>query len=425
MAIHFYTQSKNSPAIIYIRVRQGRNIDLKAKTQLQIDPEYLVKGNVIKKKLPRNADAVTKKITAEDNIILNSIANELNSIHERVLQGLNNANFDELSSDWLKEVVNPTIEESKYPLNLTEYFEYWLNVKQSTLRQSTYKRLNTTKNRIKKFEKDFYTIPLAKVNRRFSMDFQQWGQKQGYANNTIVKTLKDVKTVCKHARINEVEVHKDFDLITHELKYNKTEHIYLNFDELKQIEDLEIEDSRLDSARDWLLISCFTAQRVSDFLRFTKDKVKKVNDTLYLDIRQQKTESSIDIPLTRVPIEILNKRSGEFPPIFSENADSNKAIYNKLIKEVCRLAKINEEISTYKRNSKTNRYEHIIVPKYKAVSSHIGRRSFATNFYGKIKTSLLIVATGHASEHQFLEYIQKKGDNRAEELANEFNKLGF
>jgi integrase len=45
------------------------------------------------------------------------------------------------------------------------------------------------------------------------------------------------------------------------------------------------------------------------------------------------------------------------------------------------------------------------------VSSHIGRRSFASNHFGKIPTPIIMAATGHRSESSFLKYI---GKSRAE-----------
>ncbi len=54
------------------------------------------------------------------------------------------------------------------------------------------------------------------------------------------------------------------------------------------------------------------------------------------------------------------------------------------------------------------------------VTSHIGRRSFATNNYGKIPTSLLISATGHSTEQMFLEYIGKTDTQKAMQLADYF-----
>ncbi len=37
-SINFFIQSKNNPAGIYIRIRDGRTIDAKAKTKFSIDP---------------------------------------------------------------------------------------------------------------------------------------------------------------------------------------------------------------------------------------------------------------------------------------------------------------------------------------------------------------------------------------------------
>ncbi|WP_343643998.1 hypothetical protein [Chryseobacterium sp.] len=57
------------------------------------------------------------------------------------------------------------------------------------------------------------------------------------------------------------------------------------------------------------------------------------------------------------------------------------------------------------------------------MSSHIGRRSFATNFYGKIPTPLLMEATGHSTEKMFLQYINPVNIDRAVQLSNYFDKI--
>ena len=58
--------------------------------------------------------------------------------------------------------------------------------------------------------------------------------------------------------------------------------------------------------------------------------------------------------------------------------------------------------------------------KFELVTSHIGRRSFATNYYGKIPTSFLIYVTGHSTEAMFLNYIGKSNKDIALELTNYF-----
>jgi integrase len=61
-----------------------------------------------------------------------------------------------------------------------------------------------------------------------------------------------------------------------------------------------------------------------------------------------------------------------------------------------------------------------IFKKWELVSSHIGRRSFATNLYGKIPTTYLIYVTGHSTETMFLTYIGKSNKDIAMELTNYF-----
>ncbi len=54
-------------------------------------------------------------------------------------------------------------------------------------------------------------------------------------------------------------------------------------------------------------------------------------------------------------------------------------------------------------------------PKWQLITSHVGRRSFATNFYGKLGTSYIKNITGHSTEAMLLKYIGKKSKDTAPE----------
>jgi integrase len=58
-----------------------------------------------------------------------------------------------------------------------------------------------------------------------------------------------------------------------------------------------------------------------------------------------------------------------------------------------------------KITQKTRRKEIINAPKYELITSHTMRRSFATNYFGKIETPILMEITGHSRESTFLSYI--------------------
>ena len=62
---------------------------------------------------------------------------------------------------------------------------------------------------------------------------------------------------------------------------------------------------------------------------------------------------------------------------------------------------IDEFVSGFKINPKKRRKEIIEPPKCAFVTSHILRRSFASNYYGKIDTPLLMNITGHLKKVHF------------------------
>jgi hypothetical protein len=430
MAITFFLQSAKNPAPIYIRIREGKfdkdnrsGIDAKAKTNLSVNPELFHKGKVKTQSQKSGATADVKKGIKNLNRSLNTLQTEMDALKNNLNDLLNNRkDYETINSKWLKNVLNPNLNKT-IPEDLVNYFDYYLKSKETSLRPSTIKKNKVFKSRLEKYEIEHGTVYIREVNKKFAITLQRWCIEQNYAHNTIVKTLKVFLTVCNHAKENGIITHPELPYITKGLKYKKVDHIHLNFDELKQIKDAQMINAATEIARDWLIISCYTAQRVSDFLRFSKEDVKEMEGIKLLDISQEKTDKPIYVPLTEEVIEILGKRNGEFPPIFSKNIESNKAIFNKLVKEVCRIAKINNSIQAYKRNKKTNRYEFNEVPKYKAVSTHIGRRSFATNYYGQINTALLISATGHSSEAQFLRYVGKTGNQNALSLAKAMREI--
>ena len=196
------------------------------------------------------------------------------------------------------------------------------------------------------------------------------------------------------------------------------EKIYLTIEDITAIEKIEenkLSDS-LKNVRDWLIISCFTGQRISDFMRFNSEMIRIENDKKLIEFKQVKTGKLMTVPLHPKVIEILDKNNGSFPYPISDQK------YNDYLKEVCEIA----GLTTMVKGSKlieTNGLFRKVSKEYRKcdlVSSHIGRRSFATNFYGKIPTTYLIYVTGHSSEEMFLNYIGKSNKDLALEILNYF-----
>ena len=129
-------------------------------------------------------------------------------------------------------------------------------------------------------------------------------------------------------------------------------------------------------------------QRVSDLLKLSPDNHRKAPTGLYIDIIQQKTKKAVTVGVAD-PL-VIKLLENEFPKRISQ------VVFNKQIKALCKMAGIDGLVSGFKNNPKTRRKEIINAPKYEFVTSHIMRRSFASNYYGKIETPLLMNITGHS-----------------------------
>ena len=261
------------------------------------------------------------------------------------------------------------------------------------------------------------SIAILDVNDQFKHKYVNYCKEQGYSQNTMQRSLVTIKTVCKHARFMGLETNPQLDSLR--LDRERVKSIYLTPQELKDIKEVELKEY-LDNARDWLLISCYTGQRISDFMKFTKEMLREEKGKLFLEFTQQKTKKIMTIPVAKQVRDILDKRNGEFPRAISD------ANYNEYIKTVCEQAKINQVITGAKKEetapkSGVFRKKEGLYKKYELVSSHVGRRSFATNHYGQIPTSILIYMTGHSTEAQFLEYIHKSNKDLAMQAANYFD----
>ena len=408
-SINLLLQSKKNPAVIYIRLRDGRTLDIKAKTNYHIDPA--------------NWDEAEQRPTkkALKNIDNANLDTDLATLKNELLKEYNKSKgVKTIDSQWLKDFINPPQEEEKLPDKLVDYIDTYIEFKKAEVKPSTITKCNVIKHLLQRYQEHTKSIVYIRdVDAKFKLNFEQYCISVGYAPNTTARNIRFIKTFCRHAKSNGIETHYQLDSI--KAKYHKVENIYLDEKEIEAIEKIKSKDltEGLENARDWLLISCYCGQRVSDFLRFDKsmiryEKNKKGELKPLIEFTQVKTEKVMTIPLHSKIIKIMQKYDGNFPRKISDQR------YNEHIKKVCELANIVKPIhgTLYDHNLKekvTKEY-----PKWMFVSSHIGRRSFASNNYGKIPTSFLMYITGHSTEAMFLTYIGKSNKDIAMELTNYF-----
>ena len=407
------TKDKSNLILRFLFRYKGKDYVFGSKTKLEVEKAYWTKQHNKKSK----DIEITNKQT--------EINNELNKIENHLLGAFTDvAAPDRINKDWVKTQIDyyydPPGKEKNIPTNLIHYIDFYIDYRKHEVKKASLTKFKVIKHKLQKLEKfKKKQILISEVNDNFKNEFISYCKSELYSQNTIQKELAIIKTFCKHARFLGLETHSQLDSLRSDKE--KVEKIYLTFEDLSRIEHININEltDSLDNAKDWLIISCYSGQRISDFMRFTDKQIRIEDGKHLLEFTQMKTSKLTTIPIHPKILEILKKRNGKFPYRISDQK------YNDYVKEVCKLAGLNELVKGSKMletkiGSKTFRKQEGLYKKYELVTSHIGRRSFATNFYGEIPTTYLINITNHSSEAMFLNYIGKSNKDLAKETFKYF-----
>ena len=114
--------------------------------------------------------------------------------------------------------------------------------------------------------------------------------------------------------------------------------------------------------------------------------------------------------------KIIKKRNGQFPPVFSDNIESAKTIFNNHLRTIAKKANINRLDFGKKYDTESKRFVYGQYPLHEIISSHVCRRSFATHNYIKVPTPIIMAVTGHKTEKEFLNYIGKDFNDQSKKI---------
>ena len=270
------------------------------------------------------------------------------------------------------------------------------------------KGYNTFKNIFENYEKHKRKkFNFLDINKAFVEDFKNWLTNiKHYSRNHAGKQLANLRAVCIDAMTMDIPTHEYAKNIKGFKERKENRFIQtLSFKELEQIRNADITQPELVNARNWLLIGCEIGQRVSDLMNITKENIRYERGNIYLDITQQKTGKDVTVGI--IAPHVIDIIENDFPHKISTQK------LNVYIKRVCKIAGIDTIVKGSKLNPKTKRKEVGMYPKYELITSHCFRRSFATNYYKKMPTAILINITGHSRESMFLEYINESEDKDA------------
>ena len=412
---YFILRGKPENSKIYIRFAIDSNKKFTTKTELSVNKDEWEKT--------RNHSAEVKAVKNELTKLKIHLENKFNEDYTKGII---------FTNQWLKDEVNRFFgrTEDLKDLNVfTNYIEEFIKSRTyaTEFKSVTNQKYPTLLNKIKKFQdfkkKEYLLIDF---DKKLFNEFRNWLiETNGLMLSTANRTLKNLKTVLRNAREEGYIVSPQLDGIkTPSIEGKK---VFLSFEEIEQIKNTPLLGNNLNWTKDWLIIGCYLGQRVGDLLSLDRNMIYERTNTdglsfEFIELRQEKTGNDVTIPLHYEVKNILKKYDDNFPPKFTDNKASNATIFNKYLKIVAEKSGINELAEGKVLNTTTKRHDIVKTEKYNLISSHVCRRSFATNFYGdrRFTTPQLMAITGHKTESIFLSYIGKNSSDHAMKTAETF-----
>ena len=349
------------------------------------------------------------------------VAVAMSELETHILSALVEADDAELCTDWLKLQINkyhhPTLYVGRTTTRLLEWVECFIEGAHErqqnngrTIGKRTIDHYRVSQRKLIAFVKTLKMkdVALADVDAVFYQKFVAYLQRQGLANNTIGREIKNLKVF-----VNALDAERKQLVDIGKLRVLKEEvdNIYLTEEELQLIHDAEL-PTHLDRVRDCFLLLAWTGCRYSDLQQIDKSNIKGE----VLSFRQHKTNNKVAIPIHPVVREVFEKYDYELP-----NEISNQK-FNEYLKDVARLSGITS--TETKTRTEGGKLTTTKCEKWQLVSSHTGRRSFATNMYKRGLPSIMIMSiTGHKTESAFLKYIKVRQEEHAEMMADIWRKI--
>jgi integrase len=347
---------------------------------------------------------------------------------------INDAYNDSISSgvdftgEWLQLQID--LFNNKTPVVELDVFTTYIQkyIDESPFKQNAKKELGLSKGRIQnlklfkntvlKYEDEVLkgkSIIIKSINLKFVEQYKGWMFGKGYSTNYVGKNIANIRTICLDAHKNDIETSSQIKIIKGISESKEPEDVViLSEEEQEAIKNTPLIREALINARKFLLLGCLTGQRGGDLLNITAKNIKDINGVKIIELKQQKTGKLVAIPILPEALKIIE--SG-LPYKISLSH------FNEYIKDVCELAGIDKPTKGRIKVKQGQPSVKDIYPKYKVISSHVCRRSFASNFYGRIPTVVLMNITAHGTERMFLNYIGKTTYDNAYQMLEYFSKL--
>lgn len=338
-------------------------------------------------------------IDKTDLIIVETIKGKLKTLYNYLVN-----RGDDISPELLKEEMDLLLGRKKVSGTVTRIYDFiyeFILEREVEKDQSKFEySYNTRKNykalnkMILEYEKERNVKLIAEnLDKQQYLDFQKKCQEKACKCNTVWTYMKNLTAVLKKIRGKyKIEI---FDA-KEELGYGeritpKTEDkVYLDFFEIEEIIKFNAPNKEMNNIKLILLTLLFSGVRYSDVYKVIPKHTYKDRsiEFRYAHFLTTKNPTEVVIPLVKPLEDAILKNNGKTATRISQNE------FNRGVKVLCKMI----GFTTNKQLSYTNGKGVVKLENkfhYEFVSSHVGRRSFITNFINIVPPTLIAKITGH------------------------------
>jgi len=260
--------------------------------------------------------------------------------------------------------------EANQESDILELFDRFIEHKRTRCSVSTINGYRAARGHLAAFLDDRTITPSA-IGPSWLDDLATFLAGTGVQNSTVNKILTRTKSFLRWLVRREMLAKVP---VSEPLPTAQNFTVYLSLDELAILAGLDLSEYResYEATRDSFILGAVTGQRFSDVQALRWEDLVPPSEPHIWRLSVKKTGDTITVPLTAPARSILERRRGEPRPL--PRLTNQKA--NIIIKELCKLAGIDEPVTTHRvkgsgRSSETR-------PKHEVISMHAAKRSFVT-----------------------------------------------
>ncbi len=201
-------------------------------------------------------------------------------------------------------------------------------------------------------------------------------EKNKLSNNTVSKHLKCLRVVLQYAekmgckKVNAAfKNYKDLSVAT--------KRMFLTWEEVEQIKEFEPLFDLDKQVKEIFMFSCYTGLRWQDINKLKPANFILRDENIYLDFHSLKSKKYISHILTKPAIQLAERYNFNLPKVSNQKC-------NEALKRIARGAGLKDRVEITKYYGSERSIEQ--VEKWKILSMHVGRHTFACEFLSRNKS---------------------------------------